>query len=236
MKLHLEPRSGISGDMFAASLIAVGGSVGFMKSQLDALSVLNQVEVRIARIEKAGLPAVKFDVYWNLDSVEERHYSDIEYLLKEASLDAEVKTLARTVFYRLAEAESVAHQCSIDDVHFHEVGALDSITDIVGCSALLVSLGVESVSSSVPVEGVGAVKFSHGVTDLPVPATRYLMQNMPIRRCNVNSELITPTGAAFLRVLVSQWLELPDFLPKLNGAGAGTKDFFHPNLLKVYLG
>ncbi|WP_246939282.1 LarC family nickel insertion protein [Bacillus pinisoli] len=170
-------------------------------------------------------------------SHEHRSYSSIVKLIKEAELGADIEETAISIFRKIGEAEARIHGVPVEDVHFHEVGAVDSIVDIVGISILLHDINVERIySSSVPV-GSGKIHIDHGIYPVPAPATLELLVGIPITESNVKGELTTPTGAGVLAAVCNHFGPIPSMTIKSVGYGAGTKDFpNHPNVLRVILG
>lgn len=166
-----------------------------------------------------------------------RHLHDIVNLIELSGLSPRQKELAVSIFRRLAEAEAYVHGTTPDHVHFHEVGAVDSIVDIVGTAVGWDLLGAELGISSPVAVGAGTVKIAHGEVTVPAPATAVLLQGVPLAQADVNTELTTPTGAAILKTLVSRFGPLPPMRLERVGCGAGSKDFpQRPNILRLFLG
>jgi uncharacterized protein (TIGR00299 family) protein len=165
-----------------------------------------------------------------------RDYAEIRRLLKQADLDADVRALAAEIFAAVAQAESKLHGVPLDRIAFHEVGAYDSIADIVGASAAIVSLAPASISSAPPVLGSGQVRTAHGIVPVPAPATAELLADVPVR-AEGHGELTTPTGAAILATVVDRFGALPPLRLKAQGFGPGTRELSdRPNVLRVLLG
>jgi uncharacterized protein (TIGR00299 family) protein len=166
-----------------------------------------------------------------------RHLPDVEEILARGSLSESQRELALRIFRRLAEAEAEAHGMPLDRVHFHEVGALDSIADIAGAAIALDLLGVEHISCRSVPTGQGTVKCEHGIMPIPAPGTAALLKGVPLAPSNIKAELTTPTGAAILATVVKEWTETPTMTLEQIGHGAGMKDFLEqPNLLRVFVG
>ncbi|MEO7866212.1 MAG: nickel pincer cofactor biosynthesis protein LarC, partial [Candidatus Eisenbacteria bacterium] len=166
-----------------------------------------------------------------------RHLHHIAAIIEAADLSAAVRSGALTVFQRLAEAEAQVHGSTVAKVHFHEVGAVDAIVDIVGSLVGLEALGVDRVEASTLPVGGGSVMSEHGRIPVPAPATTILLQGVPIKGGPVEAELVTPTGAALLATLCKRFGPLPDFTLHSIGVGAGTREFpEHPNVLRVLVG
>jgi uncharacterized protein (TIGR00299 family) protein len=141
------------------------------------------------------------------------------------------------IFRRLAQAEATVHGIALEQVHFHEVGALDSIADIAGVAIALDLLGVEKITSRSVPTGTGSVKCAHGVMPIPAPATAELLKGAPLASTTLKGELTTPTGAAILATVVQEWMEAPSMTIEQVGHGAGQRDYLdHPNMLRVFVG
>lgn len=167
-----------------------------------------------------------------------RHLSEIVRMIEGSGLPEPVRRNALAVFRAIGEAEAHLHNTTVEEVHFHEVGAVDSIADVVGGCLALHEMGVEKAfGSEVPLCGGGTVTFSHGIVPVPAPATLELLKGIPTRTSDLKTELVTPTGAALLRVLCAGFGPRPDMVVEQVGYGAGTKDFpDRPNLLRVCIG
>ncbi|KAB8137604.1 LarC family nickel insertion protein [Gracilibacillus oryzae] len=167
-----------------------------------------------------------------------RTYKDIVALIESSDLDQSVKELALKIFKVIGEAEAKIHGMDLETVHFHEVGAIDSIVDIVGTAILVDKLAINKViSSPVPV-GSGRIKIDHGLYPVPAPATLEILKDVPLKSTNIKGELTTPTGAAIVKVLAEEFSDsIPDMTVKQIGYGAGTKTFKdNPNVLRIILG
>jgi pyridinium-3,5-bisthiocarboxylic acid mononucleotide nickel chelatase len=166
-----------------------------------------------------------------------RAYSEIVHLIKNAGFSEQVETLALKIFKKIGEAEGLIHGIPLEKVHFHEVGAIDSIIDIVGAAILLEQLGNPAVkASSVPV-GFGKIHIDHGIYPVPAPATLEILKGVPLEQTTIRGELTTPTGAAIVAVLAEEFCTLPSMRVEAIGYGAGTKTFStHPNVLRVIIG
>ncbi|MEN8208197.1 MAG: nickel pincer cofactor biosynthesis protein LarC, partial [Candidatus Fermentibacteria bacterium] len=163
-----------------------------------------------------------------------RHLSDIRHIISVSDLPLYVKDNSLAAFQRLAEAESHAHGISVNEVHFHETGAMDAIIDIVGSFCGLYLLGIERVFASTVATGSGTVTCAHGTLPVPAPATMHILSGVPISPSGIDSELTTPTGAAILVAAVESWLDPPPRMkPQVTGMGAGSKDLQRPNLLRL---
>jgi hypothetical protein len=165
-----------------------------------------------------------------------RHLHQITAMIDRGTLSPQARGLATRIFQRLAEAEAKVHGTTIEQVHFHEVGAVDSIADIVGAAIAFDLLGVQRVVCSPVPTGHGFVEIAHGRSSIPAPATAELLRGVPIAACDVEGELTTPTGAAIVAALAAEFGPLPSMTIERIGCGAGQKDFGHANLLRILLG
>lgn len=235
--LYLECYSGISGDMTVAALLDLGADAQGLDRLLGQLP-LEGFRVVHGRVNKQGISARDFDVVMEeCHHQPHRHLTDILEMLDRLPAEPAVIRLAKEMFRRIGEAEAKAHGIPAEQVHFHEVGAVDSIVDIVSAAYCLVSLGVERVVLSPLCEGSGHVKCAHGLLPVPVPAVEHLVQayGLPLRITGTEGEMITPTGAAIASVLWKGQVGLPPCRILKTGVGAGKKDFPHANILRASL-
>jgi len=232
--LHFDCFSGISGDMTLGALFDAGAST---KPVLDALNSLGlPITVEVEKIRKGGFAATQVRVEAP-EEEEHRFLPDVEAILAKGILTPAQRELALRIFRRLAEAEAAAHGMPLDKVHFHEVGALDSIADIAGVAVAIDLLKIDRFTSGPIVTGSGTVKCAHGVMPIPTPGTAALLKGVPLRACAIKGELTTPTGAAILTSLVQEWIEVPAFTIEQIGHGAGQKELLEqPNMLRVLIG
>ncbi len=166
-----------------------------------------------------------------------RAYQDIVKLIERSQLSQEVKETSLNIFRKIGEAEGLIHGISLEKVHFHEVGAVDSIIDIVGASILINKLEIQKIKSSPVCVGTGKVHIDHGIYPIPAPATLEILKGVPLQQSSIKSELTTPTGAAIVSVLSEEFCTVPSMTVQSVGYGAGTKDFEkHPNVLRVIIG
>jgi uncharacterized protein (TIGR00299 family) protein len=231
---HFDCFSGISGDMVLGALLDAGVPVEPIRAALDSLGLPIQLEVE--KVKRCGFAATKATVV-AADQEDYRFLPDVEAILAKGVLSDKQRDLATTIFRKVAMAESVAHGMPLERVHFHEVGALDSIADIVGAAVGLDLLGVERFTSSPVAAGSGTVKCAHGIMPVPTPGTAELLKGVPLASCPVKGELTTPTGAAILTAVVSGFTASPAMTIERIGHGAGTKDpIEQPNLLRLLVG
>jgi pyridinium-3,5-bisthiocarboxylic acid mononucleotide nickel chelatase len=228
--------SGISGDMTIGALVDAGASFEALRVQLARLNVPGY-ELASEKVTKQGIAGTKFHVHVHDPGTQHRRLRDIETLLRKSALASHIRDRALEVFTRLAQAEATIHHTTIDQVHFHEVGAIDSIIDITGTVIGLDLLGVQRVLASAVNVGSGFVRGAHGVLPVPGPATAELLKGAPTYAWGQDGELTTPTGAALLATLAEHFGPLPHLQVGRIGYGAGTKDLLHtPNLLRVFIG
>ncbi len=231
---HFDCFSGISGDMVLGAAIDAGVDAAEVRAALDSLGL--PITLEVERVKRCGFAAAKA----NVTAPDEENYRflpDVEAIIARGNLTDRQRALALAVFRRLAEAESAAHGMPLDRVHFHEVGALDSIADIVGAAIALDRLGVERFTSSPVPPGSGTVKGAHGLMPVPTPGTAALLKGVPLAASAVKAELTTPTGAAILTTVVSEFTASPAMTIERIGTGAGTKDFMdQPNVLRLFVG
>jgi uncharacterized protein (TIGR00299 family) protein len=226
--------SGASGDMILGALLDAGLCLENLQEQIDRLN-LPELRLRADTVKKNGFGATKVDVSVE-DSQGHRSFTEIQRIIESSTLSNTVKERSVKVFHRLAEAEAHIHRTALEKVHFHEVGALDAIADIVGAVAGLELLGVTRVEASPLPLGTGFVQSAHGKQPIPAPATLALVRDVPVRGTEVEAELVTPTGAALLTTLADSFGPMPPMVPKAVGYGAGTQDLEWPNVLRVILG
>jgi uncharacterized protein (TIGR00299 family) protein len=237
MKLaYFDCISGVSGDMTLGALVSAGWSEDELRA-IPARLKLEGVTVEISRTVRGPFAAVRVEV-GAPGRQPHRHLRHIEALLDAADLDAAVREQARAVFHRLAAAEAEVHGSTAEKVHFHEVGAVDALVDIVGACAGLAALGVGEVYASQLPLGGGTVMCEHGRIPVPAPATALLLRGANVRLGPVEAELVTPTGAALLATLVRDWVApVPGLRLERIGTGAGRREFpDHPNVLRLLVG
>ena len=229
--------SGAGGDMIVASLIDAGASADVLREHLASLGV-GGYSLSIEGVKKQGFAATRFHVELQDRSEQpHRHLEQIVDALDKSMLPAPVKRKAVCIFERLAEAEARAHGIAVEEVHFHEVGAVDAIVDVVGAVLALHLLGVERILCSPIPTGSGIIACDHGVLPVPAPATAELLKGVPLAASDEVGELTTPTAAAVLTTLASGFGPLPAMTVTAIGYGAGTRDGQRrPNVLRVLVG
>lgn len=226
--------SGICGDMILGALVNLGVSKEFLKKELKKLN-FSDYEIEIKTVEENHISAT--DVYIIVKNKQHhRSLKDINNLLDNSTLDLDVKELSKNIFLKLAKAESKIHNVKIDKVHFHEVGAVDSIIDIVGSVILFKKLGIDEAYCSPLPLGSGFVKCAHGLIPIPAPATVELLKDVPVYSTDRKQELVTPTGAAIVTSFTKKFGDMPLMKIDKIGYGAGKTKSDYPNLLRVFIG
>ncbi len=227
--------SGIAGDMALGSLIDAGADVGEVRAMLDRLPMAGW-SMEVSPVMRGGIGATKVDVAV-VETAVVRTYAHITGLVDEARLPERVRDRAQATFAALAVAEGHLHRRPAAQVHFHEVGGVDAVIDVVGTCAALEVLGVDTVWSSPVANGTGMVRSAHGMLPVPAPAVVELLRGAPTYGRDVPYELTTPTGAALLAATVTGWGPMPAMRIATSGFGAGTRDLDGlPNLLQVVIG
>jgi pyridinium-3,5-bisthiocarboxylic acid mononucleotide nickel chelatase len=250
--------AGISGDMTLGALIAAGVDEGELRRGLESLG-LPGWELRTRRVQRHAITATDVEVVEEGHEIRHRqkdehehehehghehgqqhghgrHLAEILGMIRGSGLPLAVKERAGAVFQRLGEAEAKIHDVPVEAIHFHEVGAVDSIVDIVGSVLGLHLLGVERIVCSPLPTGHGFVRAAHGLMPIPAPATMELLKGVPTRSVDVEGELVTPTGATLMATLADEFGWMPAMRVEAIGYGAGKKEFPFPNLLRVCIG
>ena len=234
---YFDTFSGISGDMTLGACVSAGVPVDDLRREMTKLDLAGY-EIEARHLVRNGMTAVKIDVVISDQPHYHRHLQDILDLIEASGLTARVKKDAQKIFHEIGVAEAKVHNTTLDKVHFHEVGAIDSLVDIVGAAICLEKLGVGAVySSPVRLGSGGTVKTQHGVMPIPTPATVEILKGYPMVLTEIPEELTTPTGAGFIKALSSGVLSLERLRIEAIGYGAGTKEIPQiPNLLRVMVG
>lgn len=226
--------SGISGDMVLAALVDLGWPIKELERELNKLDLFNY-QIEAEKVAKQGIISTQIKIRIK-EGKKERTLKDILSILDRSKLEEKIKERSQAIFIRLASVEAKIHGKNMQEVHFHELGGLDTIIDVVGAVAGMKYLGIEKVySSSLPL-GKGFVKCSHGTLPIPAPATLELLKGVPVYGSNIEAELVTPTGAAIISTLAEDFGQLPPMKIDNIGYGAGQRDLPIPNLLRVSLG
>src|SRR6266568_941683 len=232
---YLDCHSGISGDMFLGALLDVGLSLDILKDALATLPATGY-ELALEPFSDKGIRGSRFDVLLSEQEQPTRRLSDIVALLNAAKLSLRAREMALAIFQCLAEAEATVHGTSVEEVHFHEVGAVDAIVDITGAAIAIEALGITQLYASPLPLTSGHVKTAHGLLPVPAPATLEILRRVaaPWIPCAAEGELVTPTGAAILATLAR--FETPAIAIDRVGYGFGRKSFPWPNCLRLCLG
>ena len=255
--LYLDCLSGISGDMTIGALLDLGLDQDAFLSELKKVKVEGYT-LQIEKNQKNGITGVDFDVIMEKPGHghhdhghhdhehhghghhghehHHRNLKDIEKLIDDSDLEESVKNMSKEMFRHVAKAEGKIHDKPLDQVHFHEVGAIDSIVDIIGVAILIHQLNPDKIISSPLHIGTGFVKCAHGKIPVPAPATLEILKGMPVYSTGIRSELVTPTGAAIVKVLADEFRETPLMEIESIGYGLGTKDLEITNVLRMMVG
>ncbi|MBO0791961.1 MAG: nickel pincer cofactor biosynthesis protein LarC [Ktedonobacteraceae bacterium] len=232
---YLDCHSGISGDMFLGALLNAGLPLETLREQLALLPVTGY-QLKLEPFEDKGIRGARLDVALDQQDQPHRHLSDIETILRSSGLPERVRETALAIFRRLGEAEAHVHGTTIEEVHFHEVGAVDAIVDITGAAIGIEALGISQLYASPLPLTTGRVRTAHGLLPVPAPATLEILRrvNAPWKSCPAEGELVTPTGAAILATLAR--FETPSIAIQQVGYGFGRKQLPWPNCLRLCLG
>ena len=253
--LYFDCSSGISGNMTLGALLDIVGDEKILLTELEKLNIQGY-KIEISQKIKNGVNGKYVDVILenndhNHSENDEHHHAlehhhhhehrnlnDIYSIIDNSSIEDKSKELAKRIFKRVAKAESKVHNKPIEEVHFHEVGAIDSIIDICGTAILINKINPDKIISSVVNDGYGFIECAHGTISVPVPATSEIFADSKVkfRQIDIDTELVTPTGAAIIAELATEFTTLPAMVTEKIGWGAGSKDLKIPNILKVYYG
>lgn len=226
--------SGISGDMVLGALVDLGVDIADLGKELDKLGI-SGYDLSAKKVGKNHICGTKVDIVVR-EGHKHRGLKDINVIIDKSALDHDIKDLSKKIFLRLAEAESRVHNTDIEKIHFHEVGALDAIIDIVGIAIGLKKINVDKIYCSKLHVGSGFVRCSHGVMPVPAPATMELLKGVPVYSTDAKGELVTPTGAAVITSITADFGGMPQMRVDEVGYGAGISDFEHPNVLRIVIG
>lgn len=255
--LYFDCSSGISGNMTLGALLELCDDSSYLENELNKLH-LEGYHIHISQMKKNGITGTYVDVHlespvhdhthFHHDDHHHGHYSghhhehrnlfDIQKIIDESEIDEQAKDLAKRIFMRVALAESKVHNEPLEKVHFHEVGAIDSIVDIVGTAILITHIQPDQIYSSIVNDGYGFIECAHGTIAVPVPATSEIFAASQVisRQIDIDTELVTPTGAAIIAELAQSFGAMPTMNVQKIGWGCGSKDLKIPNVLKVSLG
>jgi len=237
--LYLDCFSGISGDMTLAALVDAGADRHYIEEELQKIKI-EPFTLAWKQVLKQGISSLKVDVLLDKEKLphQHRHYSDIVKLIQQAEFNENVTSISLTIFEKIAVSEAKIHNLPLEKVHFHEVGAIDSIVDIVGVALAIDSLKIEKIFSSPVPLGSGTIHCDHGVYPVPAPATLDMMRGLPIAPSKYQLEMTTPTGAGIISGMVDEFsIGIPSITIDSIGYGAGTRDLPNqPNVLRVIVG
>ncbi|MBI2654751.1 nickel pincer cofactor biosynthesis protein LarC [Candidatus Woesearchaeota archaeon] len=235
--IYFDCFSGISGDMIIGALLDLGLNLKYLEKELKKLK-LQDYKIEAKKIVKNGISATKFKVIEKKHDGHhnERNITEINSIIQKSKLNKNIKNTIKRIFLKIAVAEAKVHKTSISKVHFHEIGAVDTIIDIAGAVIGFNKLGIKKIYCSKLNVGTGFVEFSHGKWPVPAPATAEMLKGVPIYNNNIKSELVTPTGAAIITTLVKNFGEMPAMKLEKIGYGAGTKELSQPNVLRIFYG
>lgn len=227
--------AGIAGDMILGALVDIGVDLEVLKAELQKLKI-DHFDLRAEKVMKKGIAGTKVHVIYEEGHVH-RHLKDIDAILDASELKPEIMEQAKKVFRVIAEAEARVHNTTPEKIHFHEVGAMDAIIDVVGTLLGMDQLGVEEIIASPLHTGTGFVQCAHGMMPVPAPATLEILKGVPTYSLGVPKELVTPTGAALITTLASEFTDKWDMTVERVGYGAGTRDLEKlPNLVRLCVG
>lgn len=233
--LYFDIINGISGDMTIASLLDLGVSKDIFLEEINKISIKDEFDIKINQKNEGGIIGTNVKVITN-ETHSHRNLVDIFEIIDKSNLNNNIKENAKKIFMTIGEAEAKVHGTTLEKIHFHEVGAIDSIVDIVGVSILIDLLCIDKIyAKTVPV-GSGFVKCDHGIIPVPSPATIEILKNVPVKFNTVEGECTTPTGAAIIKTLSNGFIDTVEFEVKQIGYGVGDKKFEIPNLLRTVLG
>lgn len=242
--LYFDCSSGISGNMTLGALLEIIEDENYLIEELKKLNV-DGYKIEISKKIKNGITGTYVDVILKDQQShnhehhhEHRNLFDVNKIIEKSGIDEKSKELAKRIFERVAKAESKVHNKPLEEIHFHEVGALDSIIDIIGTAILINKIKPDKIISSIVNDGYGFIECAHGTIPVPVPATSEIFADAKVkfRQIDIDTELVTPTGAAIIAELAEEFTNLPVMKTEKIGWGAGSKDLKIPNVLKVYYG
>ena len=227
--------SGISGDMTLGAFFDLGVPVEWLNDRLETIP-LTGFEMLVETVSRNGIQSKSVEVRVK-DDTTSRHYEDIKSIIEKSPFSFEVKQRSFDIFEKIADAEALIHGCPREKVHFHEVGGIDALVDIVGTALCADYLEIDSVIASPIPLGRGFVTCQHGILPVPAPATLGILKGVPVYGTKIPHELVTPTGAAIIATLAESFEEMPDMIIEKIGYGAGKREMeSQPNLLRIILG
>ncbi len=236
MDAYFDIFSGISGNMVLGALIDLGLEPETLKQELSRLKLDDLYKIKINKVMKEGIQATYVEVVLTGEDETHRNLDDINGIIDDSDLTQKIKDKSKALFHRLARVEAGIHGKDINDIHFHELGAVDTIVDIVGVIIGLQLMDIERIYASRINTGTGFVNCDHGRIPVPVPAVMELLQDIPVYSTGIKKELVTPTGAVIISSLAEGFGSRPEMQVKSTGYGAGKHELEIPNLLRINLG
>ncbi len=242
--LYYECFAGISGDMNLGAMIDIGVKPEYLVKELKKLNI-KEYELKISKDKRKGISGTKVDVLikehkkdtpQSNSQHKHRNLNDIQVIINKSDLNESVKNLSLKIFEKVAAAEAVVHDKDMNEIYFHEVGAIDSIVDIVGAAICIDYLKPDKIYSSTVELGGGFINCDHGTLPVPAPASVEILKGKPVKKGTVQYEATTPTGAAILAACADEFTDNMNFIIEKTGYGIGNKDENIPNVLRVYLG
>ena len=235
--LYFDCFSGVSGNMILGAMVDAGIDIKALKKELKKLD-LHSYSLKVSKVKRKGIKGTKVDVIVDKKKhLHHTHYKDIKRLIERSKLPEKIREDSLSIFKNIAEAEAKIHRTSVDNVHFHEVGAVDSIVDVVGASICISLLNSDTILSSPINTGKGMVKTEHGLLPVPAPATTEMLKGFPSYSSDIEFELATPTGVGIITAMAKASNTIPVMKTNVIGYGAGSKDFSDsPNLLRIMIG
>ncbi len=236
MIAYFDCKQGIAGDMIIASLLDAGVDEQAFRTELSKINLRNY-DINIFETKRCNIRAKRFEVIVPEKQHHHRNLVEIENIIKNSTLNDKIKSQTCDIFNKLAKAEAHVHSCDISDVHFHEVGAIDSIIDIIGACICFELLNIHKIFYSKIATGTGTVKTAHGMLPIPAPATAELLKGKQISEGHSDTELATPTGVAIITTLGRQITSMPEIELVNIGYGAGSREHaYYPNILRLFVG
>lgn len=233
--LYFDIVNGISGDMTIASLLDLGIPKEIFLDEINKIGLDGEFEIEINSKNESGIVGTTVNVIAK-EVHAHRHLVDIFEIIEKSDLCENVKSISKNIFMIIGEAEAKVHGTTIDKIHFHEVGAIDSIVDIIGCAILIDILNVDKIYAKAVPLGSGFIKCDHGLMPVPAPATIEILKGVPVKLNTVKGECTTPTGAAIVKTLCDDFIDTLEFEVKQIGYGIGHKKFEIPNMLRSMIG
>ena len=234
--LYFDCLGGLSGDMTLGALVDLGVDKDILIGELDKLGVEGFC-LDINKKRKDGISAT--DVYVHIDEnlvYPKRNLNDIINIINDSSISIRAKEISKSIFILVAECEAKVHGQPIEDIFFHEIGALDSMVDIIGASICIDLLDIDKIYASPIHLGTGFIECANGIIPIPAPATMEVLRDVPVYQTNIKTELVTPTGAAIIKTIAEDFISMPKMTIRKIGYGSGKKKLPIKNLLRVFIG